>query len=339
MKRKQQIFDPEEMNKIIECAFKYTKVLKIKYEDDKQRNKHSLTDFSYFTYFEKNVTLTTSWYEHKPCTYVFTLDGESVPLKQGSECYGIFQRAAKDVIPSLRKDPLLQKMIGFRPDTKAFANKQAGYLYYNNRYDKQTIYVYGYDLNSAYLSVLYKKIPDTREIAGRNRKIEDGEVGFIFDSCLTLIDKPGLYADIIFKEIETPKSLKDYCERWYKRKLEKNPEAKQQIVNAIGYLQYHNPYVRSYIVSKCNNYIQSLKSDETTVLCNTDAIYSTVPLDDKIQLGTALGQFKADEGYITIDKLNYKSEVFGDKERGKVKNIKYKVIGDRIYGKESYNGR
>lgn len=324
MKRRVQIFDADAMNKEIARAERYTNIVFGKYEDNEKLYR-SLKDFSWFHYGTKNVTLTTSWGTNmSPTTYLFTLDGKPAPLRQGSECYAILRKAAGEYIPSLRDDELLKKHIGF-VDGK-FANRQAGILWSNPKFNKQEVYAYGYDINSAYLEPLYTMIPDTRRYKGFERKVESGEVGFIFNSNLSMVEKG--YADVIFDLIESPKCLRDYCERWYKRKQNKDTEAKQQIVNAVGYMQYHNPYLRAYIISRCNRRIKKLINLETTILCNTDAIYSTVPLD--LDIGTNIGQFKRDEGYIKLDGVNYKSEVFGNKERGIVTGIQYEVKDNRI---------
>lgn len=321
----------DEMNQILKEASDLSHLVRYDYNEAKDIYGHqfSLANFSCLKVCPKNITLTTSWSKHtdyKPTTFHFTTTEEVVLLRQGCECYQIMKRSVGEYIPDLSEDQILYKYVGMTNDNK-FANKIGGIQWYNKKFDGLKVYAYGYDLNSAYLSVMNNKIVDTREPVGFNREIKQDEIGFIFDENLTMIDIPGCYADIIFNEIESPECIKKYCKRWYERKCsnskEVKAEAKSQIVNAIGYLQRKNPYVRSYIVSKCNDLIRSLKNVDTTILCNTDAIYSTVPLP-QLKVGTELGEWKYDEGYITLDKLNYKSEVFGDVQRGKLKKeIKY----------------
>lgn len=336
MRRKIQIFDVDEMNEILKEVNDLSFICPYEYEEAKQiyGKVFSLGNFSCLKVCPKNITLTTTWSaktKYKPVTFHFTTTEEIILLRQGCECYQILKRSAGEYIPDLSKDKILNLYIG-KTNRDTFSNVQAGIQYYNPKFDKQKVYVYGYDLNSAYLSIMKDRMVDTREPVDFNRNVNEGEVGFIFDSNLTLIDKPGFYADIIFNEIDTPESLKKYCERWYQRKCSKDEkekrEAKSQIVNSIGYLQRKNPYLRSYIISKCNKLIKSLMSDDTTVLCNTDAIYSTIPLP-QLKIGTELGEWKYDEGYITLDKLNYQSEVFGNVQRGKLKKeIKYEFDRD-----------
>ena len=303
----------------------YTTVLEMLKEDDLNPN-HSLADFSYYKESPKYVTLTTRWgFNNKPTTFIFTTNGDEVHLRQGSEEYGIQKRAFKEYLPDLSDDPILLKRVG-KVNGK-FLNKIAGIQKFNPKYNHKKTYCYQYDLNSAYLAQMYCKIPDTRAVKDYDREIKEGEIGFIFDDELTLIDKPGLFAEIIFDLIDSPEDVKKYCERWFQRKKDKVNGAKHQIVDAIGYMQYKNPYMRSYIIHKCNYYIQSLLREDT-ILCNTDAIYSEVPRD--LEIGTGLGQWKYSEGFITLNDLNYKSDEFGDVERGILKNVVYKVENRRI---------
>lgn len=328
MKKKLQIIDVNEMNEILKEVNALNYICFYDYNEAKEiyGQRFSLANFSCLKICPKNITLTTSWSaktNYKPTTFHFTTTGELVLLRQGCECYQILKRSAGEYIPDLSEDQLLHKYIGMT-EKGTFANKQSGIQWYNPKFDKKTVYAYGYDLNSAYLSCMRDKIVDTREPVDFQRCIEKDEVGFIFDDKLTCVTDEGYYADIIFREIETPQCLKNYCDRWYARKSQRKDEnlrreAKSQIVNSIGYLQRKNPYVRSYIITKCNRLIQELKDDETTILCNTDAIYSTKPLNDKLKIGDELGQWKFDEGFMTLDKLNYSSEVFGNVHRGKLK--------------------
>lgn len=325
MKRRVQIKDLNQWNELMDRVEQYTTVLEMLKEDDHNPN-HSLADFSYYKESPKYVTLTTRWgFNNKATTFVFTTNGDDVHLRQGSEEYGIQKRAFKEYLPDLSRDPILLKRVG-KIDGK-FLNKIAGIQKFNPKYNHKKTYCYQYDLNSAYLAQMYNKIPDTRTVKDYDREVEEGEIGFIFDDELTLVDKPGLFAEIIFDLINSPEGVKKYCERWFQRKKEKVNGAKHQIVDAIGYMQYKNPYMRSYIIHKCNYYIQNLLREDT-ILCNTDAIYSEVPRD--LEIGTGLGQWKYSEGFITLNDLNYKSDEFGDVERGILKNVIYKVENRRI---------
>lgn len=323
--RKIQIEDPDEWNKLIERVDYCTTIFDMAKEEDKATN-HSLMTCSYYTESPKYIKLTTRWgFNMLPTTYIFVKNGDKMFLKSGSEEYAIQKRAFGEYLPDLTNDPILNKLI--RKSNGKFANKVAGIQTYNPKYNHKAVYCYQYDLNSAYLAQMYNKIPDTRTVKDQGREVRENEIGFIFDENLTLVDKPGRYADIIFDLIDSPDCVKKYCERWFERKRLKWHGAKHQIVDAIGYMQYKNPYMRSYVVHKCNYYITSL-IDDNTILSNTDAIYSTVPRD--LELGTGLGQWKLSEGIIEIDGLNYKSEAFGDVQRGKLKNLKYKSENRKV---------
>lgn len=305
----EQIYDPKIFNDLIELAEQRTTILNMKIEDDPfYQKKYSLADVSYIFAGPKNIILTTK-VGGRPTTYYFTLDGTEHAFINGGQAYAQLVKACKDnpwkIIPDYSEHEFTVKNIGM--SSGKFLNKQAGLLWYNPAFNNKKVYAYAYDINSAYLSCLMNKIPRTDYIKDFDREVKENEVGFIFNDELTLITKG--YANIIFDLVDTPDCLKQFAKRWYDRK--KNPKDKHHkkaktIINAaIGCLQYHNPYLRSYIVSSCNYFIKSL-IDEDTVICNTDSIVSTKPLNLKV--GVNIGEFSLDEGYITINKNNYESD-------------------------------
>mgnify|MGYP006978917925 CR=1 FL=1 len=333
-KKRVQYFDPEEWNRNLKKVYEeplHQLHKNLTYEE-KSENMSLMTD-SFLNIGPKNLTLTTKYgVDNRPCTYCFTLDATSKCLKSPTEMYALFMRSCKEWVPDYSEDKIALEFIG-KHEGK-FCNRCSGILKYNKRYLGKKVHAYEYDINSAYLYQLSQFIPDTRSYKDFGRKINEGEVGFLFDSELTLITKQGSFADVVFDLIETPEKIKRYCARWFDRKKHKIMYAKEQINFAIGYLQYHNPYMRSYIVHKCNYFINSLIKDETFILCNTDAVFSTVPLD--LPLGTELGEFKLKEGEIEIEGLNYTSEEFGNCQRGVVSGIIYEVDEEGyVYGKES----
>lgn len=330
----EQIFDFEVFNSIIVEAEKYTKILNMKVDRDQNfLVKYSLSDVSYLFAGPKNIELTTKVLG-RPTTYIFTLDGTEHNLINGGQAYAQLVKACKKnswtVIPDLATDPLLNTYIGRDDDEGKFLNNQAGLLWYNPQYNNKKVYAYSYDINSAYLSCLMKKIPRTDYVKAYKRKVEKDEIGFLFDDKLTLVIAG--YADIIFDLVDTPECVKKFAARWYARKKDKTSKyhnkAKTIINAAIGCLQYHNPYLRSYIVSTCNYFIQNLIDLETTVICNTDSIVSTKKLD--LTVGSEIGEFSLDEGYITINKNNYISD-WKIAQRGVNNNtILYKFENGRI---------
>lgn len=305
----EQIYDPKIFNSLIEKAEQLTTVLNMKIEQDQNYQvKYSLSDVSYLFAGPKNIILTTK-VAGRPTTYIFTLDGTEHAVVNGGNAYAQLIKACKkndwEVIPDFSQDSLTLTYIG--TNEGKFLNNQAGLLWYNPAFNNKKVYGYAYDINSAYLSCLMKKMPRTDYVKAYKRRVEANEIGFIFDDKLTLVISG--YADIIFDLVDTPDCIKKFAKRWYDRKKDKtskyNAQAKTIINAAIGCLQYHNPYLRSYIVSSCNYFIQSL-IDEDTIICNTDCIVSTKKLD--LNVGTEIGEFSFDEGYITINKNNYVSD-------------------------------
>ncbi|MBQ0114044.1 MAG: hypothetical protein KBT03_13020 [Bacteroidales bacterium] len=331
MKRKVQIYEYEKVNSLLDRIEKLSNVVYNTFYEDRDKSYQSLYCYSFCKFNNKNVTITTRWGENLlPTTYVFTRDHTPAHLKQGSEEYALLKRAGGEYIPDFANDEWAIEHLG-KQDGK-FTTKNAGIQKYNPKFNHLNVYAYEYDLKSAYLSVMYDKIPDTR-YPMYNHTLEEGEIGFIVTDKLVLIKEPGLEVEIAFKLIETPSKLRNYCTRWFNRKEQKDDEtlkrtAKSQIVDPIGYLQYHNPYLRAYIVETCNYKIESLIDSEHFILCNTDAIFSDVKLD--LDIGPKLGQFKLNEGYMSLDGLNYDSDEFGDVHRGKQKNNYYEVVNNRL---------
>ena len=212
MKRRIQIKDADQWNRMMDRVEEYTTVLDMLREED-NNPLHSLSDFSYYKESPKYIKVTTRWgFNNKPTTFIFTKNEDDVHLRQGSEEYGIQKRAFKEYLPDLSKDPTLLKFVG--KDDGKFLNKVAGIQKFNPKYNHKQVHCYQYDLNSAYLSQMYKKIPDTREVKDREREVRENEVGFIFDDELTLVDKPGIFAEIIFDLILKENQLSTHFLAW-----------------------------------------------------------------------------------------------------------------------------
>ena len=331
---KKQIFDLEEFNRLIEYAESNTTILNMRVEQDPHFGKYySLSDVSYLWAGPKNIILTTKK-EKKACSYWFTLDGSEADMTVGGLAYAQLKKAVAkepyEVIPDFSNNEYIKAAIGFDPTTGKFANQTAGLLYYNPKFNHKETKAWAYDINSAYLSRMMQQIPRTDYIKDFDREVGEKEVGFLFDKELTLVNHG--YADIIFDLVETPEGLKKFAKRWYDRKKNKadkyHTQAKTIINAAIGCLQYHNPFLRSYIVNSCNYFIKSLMNDKTTITCNTDCIVSAVPLDLKV--GTELGEWSLDTGNITINNYNYIAD-WKTSLRGVLKNeLIYKFENRRI---------
>ena len=191
--------------------------------------------------------------------------------------------------------------------------------YFNSKFDNATIPCYAYDLNSAYANILSNEIPDVRMDLGPGL-IEEGQVGFnwIKGDIQVVFDK-GKPATIRYKLIKSP------WEKWAKsqygrivgfKKQGKKEEAKKikaSINIAIGCIKNHNFYLWKYIISASMRRMRSL-IDENTIKINTDCIYSIVPRND-LDIGTGLGQFKADEKNGQIMKNKRARHIWGEETK------------------------
>lgn len=167
-------------------------------------------------------------------------------------------------------------------------------LWYNEKFVNTRQYAYEYDINSAYATVMYYcKFPNT-EILPETGIVKENEIGF--DSDGKLINKGG-FALWKFPLIESP--FRKFSEYYFNKKVKaKNSEEKQKAKNminyAVGFLQRVNPFLRAYIVEKCNERIKGLINEEYILHCNTDSIVSTKKLD--LKLGNGIGEWKIKEG-------------------------------------------
>lgn len=303
MNKRERYVTAEEMNEILSTIEQFTNIC---YGEWREYEDKSLATHSFIEDGLTTFKVTTKWYLRgnrlSPCTYILKKDGMVKTIIKGSDAYATLQKYYK--CPDYRtiNDPDIDIPINERG---SFAYSAKPILGYNPKYNGKEIYLYEYDLNSAYPDQMLKEIPDTSKYHLFDI-VKEGQVGFMFDYQLTLVDRPGLYADIIFDLMDSP--FKRFVNVWYnKKKYAKNKEekenAKQHLNFSIGYTQRTNPFIRGYIIHKCNQRIASL-IDENTALWNTDAIYSTVPRPE-LELGNEIGQWKLDEGLFRLKKLEY----------------------------------
>lgn len=220
----------------------------------------------------------TTYKDGKSCQYMTRLDTEEEIIQgaKGGEVYRVMQRYYK--VPNTSKLTIASA---------------SPLLYKNDKYEGKRVKAFGYDLNSAYGSILMKDgFPDTSKLL-KPGLVREGEIGFDFD--LDHIYGPGEIAPLRYKTMASP--YKAYVENWYSKK--KNPKGKGEKQRAkdflnfgIGYWQLVNPILRAYIILSCNNYIKSLM-DENTIFCNTDSLVSLTKRDD-LEIGTEIGQWKTD---------------------------------------------
>ncbi len=179
---------------------------------------------------------------------------------------------------------------------------------------------YSYDVNSAYGMAMSMEMPDTREIAGMNREVQEGELGFINIERTTM---KGFYqaegqalqmvaagegrATYIFKAIPSP--FTSFAKRWYERKITaqtpfEKAKAKEMMNYAVGYLQRKNPFLRAAVIEHANRYINRYV-DNSVIYMNTDNVVCTRERPD-IPVGAGMGQFKLDHvGSFASRDFNY----------------------------------
>ena len=250
----------------------------------------------------KKISITvTTFKDGKSQQFKTRLDTEDTILDnaKGSEVYRTMQRYYK--VPKIKEI------------TPASASPL---LYKNDKYEGKRVKAFGYDLNSAYASVLIKDgFPDTSKLLAPGIVKKD-EIGFDID--LTHISRTGEFA--IFRYKTMPSPYKKFVERWYEKK--KNPKNKAQKQRAkdflnygIGFWQLINPILRAYVILSCNDYIKSLM-DENTIYCNTDSLVSLTKRED-LELGIEIGQWKFEnEGDFAYSGFNCQWGLTAPKYRG-----------------------
>ena len=316
LKREKIIRSPKEVEDLIKLIDKFgLKAVKIgRGGDYKTMNQYlttgkiaALSRIMFIELKETKLEITTQYYEGKPCTYIFNLNGEESFSCSGLRCFTEFSKAFKLPKASSYENPKLNRWLNEERGT--YACSASPIVGFNPNFENQVIEdCWEYDLNSAYSSAMYEKMPDLyHPLWAWDQKVKPGYVGFYLDDRLTMVEAGG-YADVTFPLIDTPDKLKEYCKKWYNIKRTSNGVAKQEakaMLNLpIGYTQRYNPFLRSYIVHRCNNEIIDL-IDKDSLFWNTDAIFSRVRRTE-LEIGEEIGQFKE----IHYQKVRYIGNVY-----------------------------
>lgn len=287
-KRKKQVFiSKTDMDDLLKEVREHRYIFFSEYADE---------PLKFVAYVDDTISylkVTTNWI-NGPATYVFRKDGEDADQQiTGLDAYIELAKEYSRVVGEpfhtiLDEVGSARALLSYRIDT-----------------DNTRVNAYGYDMRNAYGWALKQPLPDTREVVGQYRDVEDGEIGFIVGeqaiipgmtykagSVLTMCE-PGEIAEIIFKTMPSPFSA--YVDRWYSRKENstdpaERAKAKQMVNFAVGYLQRKNPYIRCAVVEYCNRRIRSF-IDENTIYCNTDSIISKTPRPD-LPSGPEIGSFR-----------------------------------------------
>lgn len=266
-----------------------------------QELKLKVNDFSYTKYAivkenDSRLWIETGYYEpnKKPTRYIVGLDNQEENAITGQRCFRALQKNCYKAMKA--KDYNNPEIDRFYNTTLGKYECSAGPIIgFNHQYEKQELYdLYEYDLNSAYSSIMLDKIPDVNNPIF-NAKLKRGQVGFWLDEKCSMTEIPGIYCQVIFNLIELDAKQKKYIENLYNKKAtttdKKEKDELKLFLNAgIGYYQRFNPFIRAYIVHKCNEKIKAL-IDENTVLWNTDAIFS-LKRRPELTIGAKIGEFK-----------------------------------------------
>lgn len=272
--------------------------------------KSHISDFGYMKYAivkenDSNIFIETRYYEpkHKATRYVVNLNNEDKPTVKGLQCFNKLQQYCYKAI-NAKNYNLKFLDAWYDQDTKRYLCSAKPIIGFKQKYEKTELKeVYEYDINSAYSSIMLDGIPNVNK-PYFNTKIKKNQVGFFLDDDLTMVEKTGIYCDIVFDIIQLREDQKKYINKLYNLKETATTEyehnlAKLALNAGIGYYQRYNPFMRAYIVHKCNRAISGLLDDET-ILWNTDAIFS-LKRRPELALGTSIGQFKE----IKIDRFVY----------------------------------
>lgn len=245
---------------------------------------------------ESVLEITTMYYDKdfKPTTYRFNLNLEDDVALTGHRAYAILQKYYKVIECKKYNVDEIDRL--YNIETNKYVFSASPVVNYNPKFNKQELYnVYEYDLNSAYASVLINKTLDLENphICLDTEIVKEGQIGFWLDDKCSMV-RPGKPAQVIFNEIESPEGLKRFCQHYYDLKKKstgvEKETAKGMLNYPIGYMQRKNPFLRSYIVSQCNEAINAI-IDENTICWNTDAIFSSVRRPD-LETGNTIGKFK-----------------------------------------------
>ena len=184
-----------------------------------------------------------------------------------------------------------------------YADNQGNYAVYgpklwtNEKFNNKSVKCWAYDINSAYPAALIKPIPDVNNPLGEGW-IEEGQVGFNLDKEGILVEVFDGLAMWRFNLIESPWAKKYIPEKFadllrYKKlgDVESAKKVKDCFVQSIGVLRKHNAFLYTHILTTCRRTIEQYVDEDTTIMVNTDCIYSAVPRPD-IPLGKEIGLFK-----------------------------------------------
>ena len=293
------VADKEEMNSHIEFCEKNRKIIYCAPSEEatnksinKQIKQMSHKLKAYLSIGKVKIDLFYTDNKGKNYQYVhYMIDTDYVRLPQLSPAtaMGAFSNTVKDEVK----------------EVKAPSNFSAvPVLGYNEKFNGQRIEAWGYDINSAYASVILDdEWIETKD--GPKAKMIDPECEIGFDADFD-IQREG-FSLWVFPKVSVPFGIKRFFTKHYQKKqemgamykatgdiafsIEKQKE-KDMLNFPVGCLQNKNAWLRAWIVGKCNERIKSL-IDEDTLFWNTDSIVSKRRREDiEKDMGDGLGQWK-----------------------------------------------
>ena len=299
---RQKTITIEEANIILEILKSYKiKLVFVGLNESYKEKKLSIKNFNYSQYAlvcenDTTVWIETKYYEpkYKATRYICNLNGESKAYVRGLHAFNKLQQYCFKAMPAKKYNwPPIDRF--FDEKTGRYVCSAGPIIGFNPKYERQELHdVYEYDLNSAYSSVMLKKIPYVNR-PYFNTTVKKDQVGFYLTDKCDMTEQVGAYAEVVFDLIELKQDQKDYINRLYQKKEEAIDELDYNTIKltlnaGIGYYQRWNPFLRAYIVHKCNELIKSLLDDDS-VLWNTDAIFS-LKRRPELELGASIGAFK-----------------------------------------------
>lgn len=287
----------EEMNDQLKYAKQYRRITFEKPEEHRQTQ-----DTAYISdgmrYFDLWIRRGTLKHHYRICK-----DGEDlIETISGAEAFRVLNTFYKVPRVNMLCDKAKGDYVAASP-----------YLFKNPRFERQRVYAYAYDQNSAYAWAMLQDMPDTSSPVRAGTIAAGKEIGFAIrpkpddPDAYRLVAKWDGVADYIFPLMPTP--FKRFVEIWYNRKINPKTErekikAKNVLVFSVGYMQTCNPFLRAAVLGYSERLIRSLV-DDYTIYANTDSIVSLRERPE-LKLGRGLGEWKLEhEGLFAYDGYNY----------------------------------
>lgn len=307
---RQKAITIREANIIIDILKSYKIEIKYLKDIEYKEFKYNTKGFNYTKYAlvvetESNIWIETKWYEpkYKATRYICNLNNELKPEISGLHAFNKLQQYCFKAMNAKKYGwDELERL--YDKETGRYICSAGPLVGFNPKYEGVELHdVYEYDLNSAYSSIMLNKIPYVNR-PYYNKIVGKNQIGFALDDQCSMI-KEGQFAQIVFDLIELKPEQRAYIEKLYSKKHDSTNElekagAKLMLNASIGYYQRWNPFVRAYIVHRCNEFIKGLLDDDS-VLWNTDAIFS-LKRRPELELGASIGEFKEEH----IERFAYK---------------------------------